>query len=203
MRPTASKLHLGCFDQVYPGWHNTDVTRQRLIARVPGLAGLLHRLGRLSPDVYAAHQRGVFRHVHYLDLTRPFPFAAATFDYVFSAHVLEHLFPPEAEDCLREVHRVLRPGGVLRLVVPDLDRMVAEYDPANTERLLDQVYQGRERRTHVRARHWWHYNAQSLASLLHRVGFAQVERRAYRQGRCADLETIDSRPESLFMEAIR
>jgi SAM-dependent methyltransferase len=157
----------------------------------------------MAPEVYAAHQRGVFRQVHHLDLTRPFPFAPATFACVFGAHVLEHLFPAEAEACLREVHRVLRPGGVLRLVVPDLDRMVAEYDPANTERLLDQVYQGRARRTHLRARHWWHYNAQSLAALLHQAGFAQVERCAYRQGRCADLELIDARPESLFMEAIR
>jgi predicted SAM-dependent methyltransferase len=49
------------------------------------------------------------------------PFADQAFDYIFSEHFLHHLFFDEAFDLLRECHRVLRPYGVIRTVVPDAD----------------------------------------------------------------------------------
>lgn len=198
-----NKLHLGCYNIIHPGWINTDVTMQIPIARVPGLATLLFALGRMTPETYRRHQQGLFRQVQYLDVTRRFPYADATFDYVFSSHMLEHLCPDEAAGCLREIHRVLRPGGVLRLAVPDLDYIVASYDPERPEGLLDSVFQGRSRKTHPLARHWWHYNAGSLGQALRAAGFEQIERCRYRQGRCAEVERIDNRPESLFMEAVK
>jgi SAM-dependent methyltransferase len=45
------------------------------------------------------------------------PLADATLDYLCSSHVLEHLADPLG--ALHEWHRVLRPGGVLYLIVPD------------------------------------------------------------------------------------
>jgi hypothetical protein len=44
----ARKLHLGCFDQVFPGWVNTDITPHIFVARVPGLAWLLYSAGMMS-----------------------------------------------------------------------------------------------------------------------------------------------------------
>jgi predicted SAM-dependent methyltransferase len=63
----------------------------------------------------------------HLDVTRRFPFADETFALVFSEHLLEHLTEAEAARCLREVFRVLRPGGLLRLSTPDLSYFVAMY----------------------------------------------------------------------------
>jgi SAM-dependent methyltransferase len=54
------------------------------------------------------------------------PFADATFDRVLMSEVLEHL--PDDARALREVHRVLRPGGILALSVPHV-RYPALYDP--------------------------------------------------------------------------
>jgi hypothetical protein len=59
------------------------------------------------------------------------------------------------------------------------------------------------RRAKASARHWWHYNARSLEALLRRIGFGEVVQCEYRQGRCPDLERIDNRPGSLFMEGVR
>jgi len=51
----------------------------------------------------------------------------ASVDFIYCSRVLEHLEEWEAVELLRECRRVLRPGGVLRLVVPDLLKMVKNY----------------------------------------------------------------------------
>jgi SAM-dependent methyltransferase len=203
MAVLSRKLHLGAFDQVHEGWVNTDITPHLLVARVPGLAFVLHRAGVIDARRYASHRDGAFRSLRYLDLSRPFRFPDASFECVFASHVLEHLHRDVAESCLRETHRVLAPGGILRVSVPDLDRIVADYDPADPDRFLWGIFQGRGRRAKRSARHWWHYNAVSLEALLRRVGFREVTQREYRQGRCPDVERIDNRPGSLFMEAVK
>lgn len=47
--------------------------------------------------------------------------AIGPFDAVYSAHSLEHLLPHEVGSCLSGVHRVLKPGGVVIIRVPDLE----------------------------------------------------------------------------------
>jgi predicted SAM-dependent methyltransferase len=200
-RPAETKLHIGAFDVVHDGWLNTDVTPHMAVARVPGLARLARAAGRLSDERWAAHRDGRFRRLRYLDVTRPLPYPDGSFEAAFGSHVLEHLTPGEAEATLRELRRVLRPGGVLRLAVPDLDGVIAAYDPAAPDAFLEGMLQGRERST-SRHRHWWHYNERSLRGLLERAGFGEVRRCAFREGRCPDVERIDGRPESLFMEGI-
>ncbi len=68
-----------------------------------------------GPDVVAA------------DLRRPLPFAAGSFRAVYAAHVLEHLEPVEARRLVAETHRLLEPGGVVRIVVPDLEGIARAY----------------------------------------------------------------------------
>ena len=65
--------------------------------------------------------------VRRLDARRPLPFADGTVDAVYHSHVLEHLTSEEAELFLRECFRVLRPGGVVRVVVPDLAGIARAY----------------------------------------------------------------------------
>ena len=200
--PPSTKLHIGAFDVVHDGWLNTDVTPHLAIARVPGLPAALRRAGRLSDERWSAYRDGTFRALSYLDLAQPLPYPDGAFEAVFGSHVLEHLTPGEAESLLGELHRVLRPGGIVRIAVPDLDRVIAEYDPAQPDEFLFGMWQGRERST-SRHRHWWLYNERSLRDLLTRTGFTDIRRCEFRQGRCPDVERIDSRPESLFMEAVR
>mgnify|MGYP002480202944 CR=1 FL=1 len=62
-----------------------------------------------------------------LDVTEPWPFETESFDVVYSSHVLEHLYPHQASHFLSEARRVLRPGGTIRLAVPDLERIAQTY----------------------------------------------------------------------------
>lgn len=67
------------------------------------------------------------------NLIEGIPFDTGTFDVVYHSQVLEHIPKDNASAFLAECLRVLRPGGILRVVVPDMEDMAREY-----LRLLDQ-----------------------------------------------------------------
>lgn len=64
------------------------------------------------------------RHVmrHEVTASSRLPFANSSVMFVYSEHMLEHLSPPAGVNFLRECWRVLAPGGVLRMVTPDLSK---------------------------------------------------------------------------------
>jgi predicted SAM-dependent methyltransferase len=61
------------------------------------------------------------------DLRKGIPFPAGSFDLVYHSHVLEHFDLPGARSLLRECHRVLAPGGMIRVSVPDLAQWARVY----------------------------------------------------------------------------
>jgi predicted SAM-dependent methyltransferase len=61
------------------------------------------------------------------DLREPLPFKDRSFSVVYHSHVLEHLDPGVAKSMVGECHRVLESGGVLRVVVPDLETKAILY----------------------------------------------------------------------------
>jgi len=198
------RLQLGAFDRVHDNWLSTDVTPHLMVARVPGLARVLNAVGLIDDERYEAHRSGAFRAVRYLDVTRRFRFPSETFEYVYTAHMLEHLEADAAERCLREVHRVLRDGGLVRVAVPDLDAEIAAYDPADPEPFLSGIYEGCNTRRRTRTSgHRWQYNAVSMGNLLRRTGFGEIEICEFKAGRCPDLEEIEHRQGSLFVEAVK
>ena len=66
-------------------------------------------------------------HVQALDVRRGLPLGEGVAAAVYSSHVLEHLTESEARPFLAEMRRVLKPGGVIRLVVPDLEVICRNY----------------------------------------------------------------------------
>lgn len=82
---------------------------------------------RFHPDWtnvdFVSTGKGVIAH----NLNDGIPFADSSFDVIYHSHVLEHFSKKEAELFLRECYRVLRPQGVLRVVVPDLEQIVRIY----------------------------------------------------------------------------
>lgn len=61
------------------------------------------------------------------DLVTGLPFADSRLRGIFSEHCLEHFPLAETEIILREMRRVLAPGGTLRLVVPDGELYLRAY----------------------------------------------------------------------------
>jgi predicted SAM-dependent methyltransferase len=81
------------------------------------------------------------------DLQARLPFEDASFAAVYHSHVLEHIPKRQAAAFLSECHRVLAPGGVLRVVVPDLEMITRLY-----LKYLDEAVAGDEQ---AAKRHEW------------------------------------------------
>jgi len=62
-----------------------------------------------------------------IDLRFPLPFPDQTFQSVYAHHVVEHLEYADALSLFREVFRILQPGGVFRVVVPDVSKFIMAY----------------------------------------------------------------------------
>jgi SAM-dependent methyltransferase len=197
------KVNLGSGLEVAPGWINVDASLNALIARWPSplQSALYSRSGHsafIDRDDYVRRLRSN-RFVH-ADLTRAFPFVDDSVDFVFSSHFLEHLTRAQCVHVLGEARRVLKPDGVIRVAVPDLERAVGLYRAGEARQMLDEAFfrpeQGRL------AQHRYMYDFTLLAAALEEAGFADVRRCAYREGDVPDLELLDNRPdETLFVEA--
>jgi predicted SAM-dependent methyltransferase len=146
-----------------------------------------------------------------IDLQRPLPFEDASFDGVFCEHVLEHFSQEDGQRLAGEVRRILRPGGVFRVVVPDAalvlrlyletpDALVAARGDGRAATPMEMV------NSYFRQRyeHQFMYDWETLALTLNRAGFASVRRSGFREpGACSGPRIDDPKyePESLYVEA--
>jgi len=104
------------------------------------------------------------------DITRGTPFGSGRFDVVLILDVLEHLCFSDQEKAMQELHRLLKPGGLLVASVPNL----AHFSSRLTFLLL-----GRFIRTSQPLRHQGDRPASEYEELLERHGFTVIERRGF------------------------
>ena len=74
----------------------------------------------------------VIRH----DVNEGIPFEDGRFAAVYHSHILEHLEPADGRKLIQECYRVLKPGGILRVVVPDLECIARLYLETHQEAWL-------------------------------------------------------------------
>ena len=199
-------VNLGCGLAVAPGWINVDASLNALFGGAPEvLLSVLYRASGAnryySHDEYCSlvkNHRFIFH-----DLARSLPFQDHSVDVFYSSHFLEHLFPKDASRLLRNTRLALKPGGVIRIAVPDLAHAVALYGAGQKQRMLDDYFFVDDLSSYL-ARHKYMYDYELLESALRSAGFEDIRRCAFREGRTPDLERLDNRPdETLFVEATR
>lgn len=196
-----NKLHFGCFNCPVGGWINTDITPHIYVARVPGLAWLIHFFGKMDEARYKEHQSSIFNKVSYLDVAKKWHFEDCSLDAIYSSHVLEHLTLSGARKCVAESYRCLSQGGVFRLVLPDLDLLVEEFDKNRSMAWAIKFFEADQ--NGEKNMHHFMYNFNSLQRILLEAGFTKINRVKYRVGACPDIDVLDNRPDSLFVEAIK
>lgn len=82
---------------------------------------------RFSPDWINIDFHSESKQVQRVNLLKGFPFPDSSFEAVYSSHVLEHFDCHQGAFLVSESFRVLTRGGVIRIVVPDLEGSVREY----------------------------------------------------------------------------
>ena len=197
-------VNLGSSLVVAPGWINVDGSLSALAASWPPLAQrLIYRLTSvraLMPEREFLATLRSSRFVHHL-LEYGIPLPSACADVIFSSHLLEHLSRPDGEQMLREAWRVLKPGGRIRIDVPDLAKVIELYQAGEKRQALEGLFAYSD--VGFFARHRYMYDFDVLRDALERVGFRQVEQCPFGVGRVPDLAILDNRPESLCVEAVK
>lgn len=61
------------------------------------------------------------------NLLKGIPFADNRFEVVYHSHVLEHFSKASGARFISECYRVLKPGGILRFAIPDLEQIARNY----------------------------------------------------------------------------
>jgi predicted SAM-dependent methyltransferase len=150
------------------------------------------------------------------DITQGLPFEAGRFEGIYTEHCLEHI-PLEATDrLLAHCFRILKPGGVLRVIVPDGEIFIDGYRESTNNgnsRTLPyadhHAYQGiytpimtvnRIFREHG---HLFIYDFCTMRQLMERNGFESVKKEVFRNGRRTTLlrDSEHREHESLYVEA--
>lgn len=119
-------INLACGIRMHQGWNNLDLSPYAGLAHHMRAALVLHRLGVISDERFRNLQN-VDPQIIRRDLRRGVPFDDGTFDVVYHSHFLEHLDRRDAPTFLQECRRVLKERGILRVVVPDLQRLITDY----------------------------------------------------------------------------
>jgi SAM-dependent methyltransferase len=144
-----------------------------------------------------------------LDWGLPLPNHSARF--VFLAHLLEHLFHPvQSSRLLAEIERVLKPGGVVRIVVPDIEKYLRAYTDGNDAFLAERrrqrglpddltnletflAYAGAGPTPDALFEHHkFGYDFATIERALTRAGFAEVRRCGYQHSPHAELRVDDA-----------
>lgn len=119
-------LNLGCGPRTHGQWNNVDFSPYARLSRHRRLARSLRRLGLLS-DARYRNVLEVDPAIIHWDVRRGVPFEDEAFDVVYHSHFIPHVDRRMAAEVTAECRRVLRPGGTLRVVVPDLEAIVGAY----------------------------------------------------------------------------
>ena len=150
------------------------------------------------------------------DVRKGLPYQDSFLRYVYSSHFFEHLYADEARAFLLECFRVSKPGGILRLAVPDLeiccrcywesvsreDLAADNHAPAADILVAESMMapdaapqgfvNGILRPLLGRATlHCWNYDAHSLTSRLVQADFVKVGRKGFRESDIPDIECLD------------
>jgi predicted SAM-dependent methyltransferase len=129
----------------------------------------------------------------YLDATNMEAIPSESFDAVLCEHMIEHVGCLEGQDVMRSIYRILKPGGVVRIVTPNLNKLARTItDPQNNvEREISVFRQEFENSSigrkypgisnvdyiNIMFREWGHqylYTSQNLSEKLKAIGFSTV-----------------------------
>lgn len=180
------RINIGCGQTPTKEWKNFDNSLSIFLSKVPKLPEVLKSLKLVRNDQYKFLQFLKQSNIQYANAAKHIPVENNSCEALYSSHMLEHLSKDEAAAFLDEAFRVLRPGGIIRLVVPDLKMRIENYNQtADADQFMESIRMGNIRQKTVQDKirhlltgtrhHVWMYDGASLIKLLEKHGFSNAE----------------------------
>ena len=139
------------------------------------------------------------------DLRYRLPYNENIFKGIFLEHTLEHLHPFDAIFLMSEIKRILKPSGIVRITVPDLDIYIDEFNKKERSEKFSNFINGCEiiwslTQNYAHSSVW---NFEMLNFQLKKIGFSNIKKHSFNNGsdRNLILDRSDRKFETLYIEA--
>lgn len=165
------------------------------------LPGWINSDNKVAPDINLS-----------CDIRNGLPLESGSIDYIVSVHALPEVPYDGLVPVLTELRRVLKPGGVLRLALPDLLKGIRAYERGDRDYFLvpdeDAKSLGAKLVTQLI---WYGYSRTPftfdfIREMLEKAGYVDVVECRFRETKSSHAEIIDldnREPETLFVEAVK
>lgn len=192
-------VQYGCGKCAPDNWINFDVSPTLRLERIP-------LLGRF----FIRKEWGAFPgNVRIGDIVKGLPgIETHSCDAVYCSHVLEHLSYADLGTALANTYKILKPGGLFRLVVPDMELFVTDYlankekgDAYACHRLVSSTLMGTPKRSATlkervisllgHSHHLWNYDYESMKLELEKAGFKDIRRAHFNDSANKDFLTVE------------
>ena len=186
MNNNIKKLHIGCGMNAPLDFDNYDASPTLRFERIPILG-----------NIYTKNQTRFPKNAMYGNISNGIRGLYDSYDACYCSHVLEHLSKSEFDVAIINIYKYLKPGGVFRLVMPDLNVYVATYlenyingninssiDFMNQTLLGVQEFRDRNLFTLIKnglsnSRHNWLWDDITTREALSNVGFINISRKDF------------------------
>jgi predicted SAM-dependent methyltransferase len=178
--PKELKVQFGSGPKAYAGWLNFDCSPTLIVQKLPVIGSIARK-----------RMNTVFeKDVKYGDTRTGLPLDEESVSFLYCSHVLEHLSLEDFRRTLRDCYRVLTPGGVFRMVMPDLETLVSDYlattEPQACSQMMQESYLGTASRPRGliglmrtvwgNSQHLWLWDYKGAKAELEAAGFIGVRR---------------------------
>lgn len=186
-------VQFGCGLCAPAGWRNFDASPRLRVEKCPVIGQFIRH--PLFP-----------KNCEYGDIVKGLPLSPGTCDVLYSSHVLEHLSLEDLRTALRNTFLLLKPGGIFRAVVPDLEDAASKYLASEEEdraiSFLKVTSLGKVKRARTfsgwlheaigNSYHLWMWDFRGLAAELRSVGFVEIRRAYYGDSNSAMIDLVES-----------
>lgn len=208
------KLNLGCGPVQPEDWTNVDGSnRAKLASKFNWLDKGLQKVGVIGETEFGPH-------IEILDLRKDLPYETNSVEAIYAGELWEHFEHADAIHLTQECARVLKPGGALRICVPDCEHIWRTYldlieqqksKPAadrSAEEIVNHVamyfddictrriWLGSMGHTHK-----WNYDEVQLIEMFEKSGLVDVQRMEFHKSRIEDVQKVE-RSDFLIVEGV-
>jgi len=175
-------LNIGCGDTPTKGWRNYDNSWSVRLAKNNVLTYVLRETGVFSASQLKFISFAENSNILWANGIKRIPENDSTADAVYSSHMIEHIEKEDVVLFFKEVRRILKSGGIIRLAVPDIKLQAEKYiqdgdadnfiETTSLTRKYPKTFIDKIKYLIIGDRnHQWMYDGKSLCKLLSSAGF--------------------------------